>query len=280
MLKYKTLSVMLNLEKKKGSLVCHILSLYNPIKPHLTPINCYQQILKSFLCEKLIPANYATMIQIAEIQNERYGLLKCSNGQYISTLYIRDGHQDCSNGTDELNCYCFRNGKMINDNIYCSKTCSLKTNCTCSILFKNHRSYGCHSFLDPKLTQNMFIKNISINTESTYSCMHSNLYITNTLVNDLIFESPNQDDEPELLNELVNYGRRCAEKNMYECYPGHSKCCIKQQKCIYNLTSDTQMLMYCSNGKHLQDCKINSCLWMFKCSDSYCIPYTYMCNGK
>ena len=67
---------------------------------------------------------------------------------------------------------------------------------------------------------------------------------------------------------------------MHECYPGHSRCYTKDQKCIYNLTSNTQMLMYCRNGKHLQDCKIKSCLWMFKCQDSYCIPYRYMCNGK
>ena len=66
--------------------------------------------------------------------------MQCSNGQYISTLHTCDGHQDCSGGTDELNCYCYKNGKMITDNIYCSKKCSLKTNCTCSILFTNHES--------------------------------------------------------------------------------------------------------------------------------------------
>ena len=272
----KALSSKLTLEKEKGSLVCHILSLYNPIKPHLKSINCYQQILKSFICEKLIPGKNPIITLNVEIQNERYGLMKCSSGQYISTLYTCDGNQDCSDGTDELNCYCFERGKMINDSIYCSKTCSLKMNCTCSILFTNHESDGCHSFVDPKQTQN---KNISINTQSMYSCMHSNLQITNSLINDLIFDCPNEDDEPELLNESAKY-LQCAEQNMHECYPGHSRCYTKHQKCIYNLTSDTQMLMYCRNGQHLQDCETKSCLWMFKCPDSYCIPYRYMCDGK
>ena len=48
------------------------------------------------------------------------------------------------------------------------------------------------------------------------SCIHSNLHIRNLLINDLIFDCPNEDDEPELLNELTKYGR-CAEQNMCEC---------------------------------------------------------------
>ena len=51
----KDLSTMLTLEKEKGSMLCYILSLNNPIKPHLKPINCYKHLLKSFICEKLIP---------------------------------------------------------------------------------------------------------------------------------------------------------------------------------------------------------------------------------
>ena len=110
----KVLSTMEN-----RSLVCHILSLYNPIQPHLKPINCYQQIVKYFICEKLIPGKKNIITLNVGTQNERYGLIKCTNGQYISTLYTCDGHQDCSDGTDEVNLYCFRSGKMINNNIYC-----------------------------------------------------------------------------------------------------------------------------------------------------------------
>ena len=63
-----------------------------------------------------------------------------------------------------------------------------------------------------------------------------------------------------MLNELVKQRGRCADENMHECYPGHSRCYTKHQKCVYNLTSDTQMLMYCRNGQHLQDCETKSCL--------------------
>ena len=55
--------------------------------------------------------------------------------------------------------------------------------------------------------------------------MNSKLNISNALVNDLIFDCPSQDDEPELLNMLVNQGKRCVEQDMYECYPGHTHKC-------------------------------------------------------
>ena len=38
-------------------------------------------------------------------------------------------------------------------------------------------------------------------------------------------------------------------KTCVNVHPGHSRCYTKHQKCIYNLTSDTQMLMYCRNGQ-------------------------------
>ena len=95
-----------------------------------------------------------------------------------------------------------------------------------------------------------------------------------------MFDCPNQDDELELLNESVSQGQICVKQNMYECYPGHSRCYTKDQKCIYNLTLDTQILMYYRNGQHLQDCETKSCLWIFKCPDSYCIPYRHICDGK
>ena len=97
---------------------------------------------------------------------------------------------------------------MITDTLYCSKICSLKVNCNCSTLFTNYGLDGCHSFVDTKQIQN---ENIFIYTPITYSCMYSNLTVLNTLVNDLIFDCPNQDDEPELLNETLNLGERCVE---------------------------------------------------------------------
>ena len=123
-------------------------------------------------------------------------------------------------------------------------------------------------------------KNVERSTRFIHSCIHSNLNISYLLLNDLVFDCPYKDDEPELLNNLQKYNRKCAEMDMYECYPGHSKYYIKDQKCMYNITRDTQTLMYCRNGQHLQNCENTQCKCMFKCPNSYCIPYRYMCDGK
>ena len=196
----KSLSALLTSEKEKGSLLCCILSLYNPVNPHLKPINCYKWLLKSFICEKFIPIQNSIITLDSVISYERYGLIKCTNGQYVSTLYTCDGHWDFSDGTDELNCYCFKNGKMIMDNIY-SKTCSLKSKFTCSSLFTNQGSDGCHSSLNPKLIQDKVFKSDSNYTHFTYLCMNSSLNISSALINDLVFDCPYQDDEPVLFNK-------------------------------------------------------------------------------
>ncbi len=104
-------------------------------------------------------------------------------------------------------------------------------------------------------------------------------------MNDLIFDCPYQDDETELFNVGKEKFVHCAEQNMLECLPGHSKCYREEEKCRYNLTSHTKTLMYCRNGQHLQGCKLKDCkvrdsFWIFKCPDSYCIPYSFICNGR
>ncbi len=98
-------------------------------------------------------------------------------------------------------------------------------------------------------------------------------------INDLVIDCPNDiDDEPELVSNNSSF--KCPQQDMLECYPGHTRCFTRIEKCIYNLTKETQFLMYCRNGQHLQDCENASCSSTFKCPMSYCIPYRYLCNGR
>ena len=48
---------------------------------------------------------------------------------------------------------------------------------------------------------------------------------------------------------------------------------------MYQL-SVSNKLMFCSNGAHLQNYKAFECSTTFKCQNSYCIPWTYVCDGK
>ena len=66
----------------------------------------------------------------------------------------------------------------------------------------------------------------------------------------------------------------------FECYPGNNRCYFHHEECIYNLTINSQTLMYCRNGKHLQDCENVQCSAMMKCPNSYCVSYRYVCDGK
>ena len=63
------------------------------------------------------------------------------------------------------------------------------------------------------------------------------------------------------------------------CLKGHSKCFNLTDICIYQLNANKYMTP-CRNGCHLQSCKNFECNMKFKCTESYCIPWTYVCDGK
>ncbi len=69
---------------------------------------------------------------------------------------------------------------------------------------------------------------------------------------------------------------RCSKEDFLEsrsCFPRHKVCLFERQH-------DSHALKYCQNGEHLQFCTEHQCLSDFKCAQSYCIPYHYVCNGR
>ena len=251
---------------------CYILSLINPIKPHLKLINCSKPVLKYFVCENQQMANHRS-VNMADVVEFNI-LKKCSSGEYVSSKFICDGHEDCVDASDESNCFCFVNNEIRIDNAYCSRKCTQTTNCKCAPLYSNSDSGGCSSYVYEGTSHNETVSNV------LFSCRNSSQSIKNSLVNDLILDCPFGDDEPELFNVLLQYRYKCPRLNMTECYPGHSKCYTQEQKCTYLLDLDTNTLQYCRNGHHLQDCQHFKCIWMYKCSNSYCIPFSYLSDEK
>ena len=49
--------------------------------------------------------------------------------------------------------------------------------------------------------------------------------------------------------------------------------------CIYRLNRNN-LLTPCRNGKHVANCRLIQCNMKFKCPDFYCIPWSYVCDGK
>ena len=66
---------------------------------------------------------------------------------------------------------------------------------------------------------------------------------------------------------------------MIPCMEGHPTCYYLKDICIYN-TNRYSNLIPCRTGGHLQNCRNFVCNLMFKCVDSYCIPWSYICDGK
>ena len=49
--------------------------------------------------------------------------------------------------------------------------------------------------------------------------------------------------------------------------------------CTYKLNVKGQLLP-CNKGDHLQKCQMYECNMMFKCPNFYCVPWSYVCDGK
>ncbi len=70
-----------------------------------------------------------------------------------------------------------------------------------------------------------------------------------------------------------------STKNQLSCQEGQKKTFNVSQICSYRLNS-LHKLIPCEHGEHLQNCKQFECNLLFKCSQFYCVPWKYLCDGK
>ncbi len=71
----------------------------------------------------------------------------------------------------------------------------------------------------------------------------------------------------------------CEEKNQLPCSSKHSVCFSFHDICIYRLDTRSH-LVPCKSGSNLQQCHLFQCNNKFKCPNSHCIPWSYVCNGR
>ncbi len=80
---------------------------------------------------------------------------------------------------------------------------------------------------------------------------------------------------------LAQFDKRhtCADAIDISCFQADNKCFPVYKVCVYS-TDASHCLVSCKSGAHLQNCKEFECNKMFKCPNYYCIPWSYVCDGK
>ena len=233
-----------------------------------------------------------------------YGItmFRCEAGSFIMSDFVCNQLIDCPyDKSDEENCICSENWetkyckyimvgkhKQVCNHLYytshsgqCCKYSSLK-----SITIDNnyHNNYGnCPNLQINALlgvTEDISRTNDQNVTYYNFSCNNGQV-ISKSLVDDIIPDcGPNAEDEPVLkllLTKRIYHSCRLQEER--PCMIGHKKCFNITDICIYRLNI-YHHITPCRNGAHLQSCSKFECNMMFKCTSSYCIPWSYVCNGK
>ncbi len=74
----------------------------------------------------------------------------------------------------------------------------------------------------------------------------------------------------------------CTDITNIPCFHGDTQCFPVKRLCLYVLYDalGPGFLQSCRNGKHLSNCRDFTCPHLFKCTDYYCVPYKYTCDGK
>ncbi len=82
------------------------------------------------------------------------------------------------------------------------------------------------------------------------------------------------------LNQLCSEEKQHSNGKHLLCHKGPQKIPFQVSDiCQYRLDKNKH-LYPCKFGDHLESCESFACNLMFKCPKSYCIPWTYTCNGQ
>ena len=182
---------------------------------------------------------------------------QCSDGTCILNHHACDGTLDCADGTDEKNCTCGENRFVCSASscISSSKYCDGIPDCA-----DQSDENQCHYSKRGLFTRTKGKKLITLDYNKVQ------LYDPNYRRG--IWYAAEEET-------FVNYEPYCANETYVRCHKDHPFCIPRYLVCIYM----DGMVQYCPDGIHLQNCKAFQCPDMFKCPDSYCIPYHHVCDG-
>ena len=201
-------------------------------------------------------------------------------------------------------CACSAKGQLIYDKSYCNYVCPPQ-NCSCPQHHFQCGSGGCIQFTficdgkadcidasDEICGQRFWFTSERKNRQRAklwinhyfcmgYLCM-SGECIPLKYVNDLMPDCPGgQAEDEQLFINMLHRGEsfQCTHINHHPCVAGLSVCFPLDKFCLFD-SDDEQNHLWCRDGAHLGDCAQINCTNSYKCTESYCIPFHRVCNGR
>ena len=218
---------------------------------------------------------------------------KCSDGMCILLTFVCDGKTDCTNHEDEdEQCrnkdVCSVEGVRF-DYQNCQDNCLLKDNCICTDSYFQCLSGGCirvNQFCDKK--DNCKDKSDELECIfqackiSQFTCDNMECIPLSWYCNTFVDCSDGSDElncTSYNLHKTIMYSSNNNMSPLIQCGHNNPDYIYASSMCI--LVYDHYGAMEgCTNGWHLQNCSASNCIGYFKCNNSYCIPISYICDGK
>ena len=215
------------------------------------------------------------------------GLFMCKNGGYVLLSSVCDGTSDCPNdNSDEIICQC-----KSNNTVFQTKHCVFHKFETkqlrCISQYYMSKEGQCIPFTrtsDSKnqLSNEYFKKHQLFNKtqDNVFHCQNGKT-MDISLLDDLISDCGSHAEDEPLLKEILLHNIQSSACRPHEipCIDGHIRCYKFSDICVFKL-NQLNHLIPCRNGAHAENCKDFECNAMYKCRESYCISWTYVCDGK
>ena len=179
-----------------------------------------------------------------------YGnVYECQRGIFVAYVFVCDGKKDCPGDValDEMSCFCEENGVTLNKS--CKYVLSKDGTKTCSIFYLTLKDGSCMLYAQENR------KNINL-THQKFNFVGS-------------------------LKSISNFDSKltCQNNGQLSCRDGYTNCYNITEICTYRL-DENNFLYPCKGGEHTENCREIQCNMKFKCPEFYCIPWSYVCDGK
>ena len=200
-----------------------------------------------------------------------YGnVFECGQGILIAYAYVCDGKKDCPGDIsfDEMICICKKKFVLSRK---CKYVMSKEVIKHCSLFYLTLKDGTCHLYGLVKIHSSLKINHaITCKSDSAISLM---------LNNSMIIDCLSSRHEEKQIVFRKNPNKSCQEYGQLPCKGSHMECYSITEIYIYRLDKNN-FLIACNTGEHVANCRLIQCNMKFKCPRYYCIPWSYVCDGK